>query len=96
MDAGKQEIFLDRRREAAKEVIIVFPTQNTNDFNVIDKDGNLKYHGFVTDQELSKFDYCTCPSFEKNETETYRSQNAFPFQCKHILAARSDQEIRKK
>ena len=79
MDAGKENIFKERRKQRASSVRIVFV--DSDRFNVVDEEGNLKYVGCLDPCD------CTCPSFINGNTEQYiRSHPAF-FKCKHIYQA---------
>lgn len=99
MDEFKAQVQLQKRQDNAKEVIVVFPKANEGNyqnFNIVDAEGNLKYDGFVKNQEPSKEDSCKCKSFENgNCTKAegdYIATHGYAFQCKHILGARIAQK----
>ncbi len=89
MDIGKQQIFLDRRKARAKEIITMFT--DPNGFVVLKekpKNGvleakNIKYFGHLDP------DRCTCQSFYHGNSEDYQRTHCIPFQCKHIIRAKS-------
>ena len=87
MDAGKEQIFEERKALRAKVVNIIFPTNDGN-FNVVDDEGNLKYSGIVQGPEPHIDDNCTCPNFIPLNNEKWISAHGYAYQCKHLIAAR--------
>lgn len=85
MDAGKQQIFKERREQKASEVKIVFV--DGENFNVTDMDGNLKYVGIVKSHMPHIENYCTCQSFYHGNSEEFQKANGVSFSCKHIIRA---------
>jgi len=88
MDIGKQQIFLQRRKERATQVSVVFC--DSNSFVVVKVpivDGELKMTNVKYFGRLDP-DSCTCASFYHGNSEDYQRLHPNPFQCKHILKAR--------
>lgn len=85
MDAGKQQIFKERREQKAQEVKIVFV--DSENFNVVSEDGSLKYVGIVKSAKPHIDNYCTCQSFYHGNSEEFQKANGVAFSCKHIIRA---------
>lgn len=95
MDNYKEQKQLEKRKDNAKKVLIIFPIKgNYQTFNVVDENGALKYDGFVTGQQPADTDDCKCPSFTNNNFSKaegwYKDTRGHAFQCKHIIAAREE------
>ena len=84
MDMGKQIIFEERRKEKSKSVRIQFVESDR--FNVLDDEGNLKYIGKIDPKNQE--DDCTCMSFIQGNKDRYVNANGQAFQCKHIMKAK--------
>lgn len=90
MDSGKQMIFEERRKKAAKEVNLVKISEHC--FNVVDEENNFKYCVCT----IPGAEDCTCPSFKNNNTAKHDAAVGKFFLCKHIFAAQYTEEIQAK
>jgi len=93
MDAGKEILFLERRQSRSKGIPIIF-TDPLGGFltlikaikNGIIELANIKYFGKITRDKIH--DSCTCQSFYHGNSDKWRADHGYAFQCKHIIGAR--------
>jgi hypothetical protein len=103
LDAGKQILHDEKRKERAADVSIQFIDGLFQHFNVIAsedeydkknpellkrKKGEIKYMGILVSKEPHKNDLCTCESFYFGNSDEYKKANPAAFQCKHLHGAR--------
>lgn len=103
MDAGKQILNEEKRKQRAKDVVIQFIDDKCQHFNVLSikdeydrknpellkiKAGDVKHLGVILGREPNQKDFCTCESFYFGNSDEYKKANPAAFQCKHIIEAR--------
>jgi len=79
MDQGKLFLFEDRRKEASKDVKLVFTT--SNNFQVLDDTDSVKYSGTVIPSN------CSCPSFIHLNPDKHMDSHGEFALCKHLYHA---------
>ncbi len=94
MDAGKEILFLERRQSRTKDIPIVFTDpmgfltlHKAIDNGVIEL-SNIKYFGKITRDMVH--DACTCSSFYHGNSDKWRADHGYAFQCMHIIKAREE------
>lgn len=71
-----------------EQPLIRFVTINFEMFDVVNKDGTLRYMGRVLSSKPALKDSCTCMIFTIKNTAEYVEKKKHAFQCKHIREAR--------
>jgi len=88
MDAGKQILHEDKRKERSKSVNIKFIDELFQHFNILDEEGKIKHLGIIYDKTPHQKDHCTCESFYFGNSDEFKKAHPEAFQCKHLIAAR--------
>lgn len=79
MDNSKTIFEKEKREKKSKLVTVKFTSEVL--FNVLDEEGNSKYHARIDPP------FCECPSYEFGNTEEYLATHAEAFLCKHLIHA---------
>ena len=88
MDTGKMMLESDRRKEASKNVKLVFTT--SNNFQVLDDQKNVRYSGSIIPSS------CSCESFKWLNPDKHMDSHGELAKCKHVLKGEQVKEMQDK
>ena len=90
MENSNQIFTQEKRIKKAKNTLVQFVTleEKQSYFNIVEKNGTIKYIGKITKQD-SLNEYCTCPDHFHRNTENYKNEHGFCLQCKHMIQAKT-------
>ena len=89
METGHQLFSQEKRIEKSEKIRIefVFVAPEFCYFNVLNKEGKIKYIGRI-EIVKSLTEECSCPDQFHRNNRFYQHEHGFSLQCKHMLKAK--------